>query len=135
MSSGQVGDKVIVFSCSWHAHSAIDAAGKERIAHSPAVVPIRLSCIGRISPGLILKAYQGGAAGVCLLGCPEEECRYQTGNEQAREVYLETRELLKLLGYNPDTLQYQQLQAGQGAHYLEVVENLLQIIVDNQDSP
>lgn len=133
MSRGQSGSKVIVFSCSWHAHSGMDAAGKARGSLSPAVVPIQLSCIGRISAGLILKAYEGGAAGVCLLGCPEDECRYQTGNEQAREVFVEARELLGLLGYNPETLIYQQLEAGEGESYLESVDNLLKVVAEDQD--
>lgn len=133
MSSSRTRNKVVVFSCSWHAHSAVDAAGKARPSHSPAVIPIRLSCIGRISTGLILKAYQEGAEGVCLLGCPDDECRYQTGNEQAQGVCQEAKELLALLGHNPDTLIYQQLPAGEGEGYLEIVESLLKVIAENQD--
>ena len=133
MSGSRSGSKVIVFSCSWHAHSGMDAAGKAKQNLSPAVVPIRLSCIGRISSGLILKAFEGGAAGVCLLGCPEDECRYQTGNEQARKVLGETRELLELLGYNPETLIYQQLHADEGESYLEAVDNLLKIIEEDRN--
>jgi F420-non-reducing hydrogenase iron-sulfur subunit len=133
MSANRTKEKVIVFSCSWNAHSSLENAGKKRMAYSTAVVPIRLSCIGRISPGLILKAYEDGASGVCLLGCPDDECRYQTGNEQAEEVFKETRELLGLLGYTPETLQYRQLPAGEGESFLEIVENLLKVIAENQD--
>ena len=133
MSARRPRKKVIVFSCSWHAHSSLDNAGKRRMAHSTAIVPIQLSCIGRISPGLIIKAYQGGASGVCLLGCPENECRYQTGNEQAQEVFTETRELLGLLGFNPKTLQYQQLAAGEGESFLEALDHLLKVIAENQE--
>jgi F420-non-reducing hydrogenase iron-sulfur subunit len=128
MSSGGMKQKVILFTCNWQAFSSLDAAGRQGLSHSTAVIPIRLSCLGRISPGIILKAYEKGAAGVCLLGCPEGQCRYQSGNRQAREVFQETRELLKLLGLNEETLQYQLIPGEDGQRYLEILEHMLEII-------
>lgn len=126
MSKVKTRQKVILFTCNWHAYSSMEAVARDGISYSTAVVPIRLSCLGRISPGIILKAFEGGAAGVLLLGCPEGQCRYQTGNLEAYKVIEETRSLLNLLGYDKNRLEYQLLPAENGEIYLEVLNRFLE---------
>ena len=120
--------KVIVFTCNWQAYSSLEAAGIEGLGYSASVIPIRLSCLGRLSPGIILKAFEGGAAGVCLVGCAEGECRYQNGNIEAREVFKEARNLLKLLGTNENLLQYHLINAGNGSDYVNIMDSLMKTI-------
>ncbi len=124
--------KIILFTCNWHAFSSLEAAGKNNLAYSPALVPIRISCLGRITPGIILKAFEGGAAGVCLIGCPEGECRYQNGNKEAREVFEESRTMLGLLGYSENLLQYHLISAGDGESFQENINQLVKNIQDNR---
>ncbi len=124
-------EKIILFTCNWHAFSSLEAIGINNLSYSPALIPIRLSCLGRITPGIILKAFEGGAAGVCLVGCPEGECRYQNGNQEARQVYEESRDLLRLLGYNENLLQYHLVTAGDGKSLQNNVEQLVAVIQEN----
>ena len=124
--------KIILFTCNWHAFSSLEAAGKNNLVYSPALVPIRISCLGRITSGIILKAFEGGAAGVCLIGCPEGECCYQNGNQEAREVFEESRTLLRLLGYNENLLQYHLVSAGDGESFQENIDQLVKNIQDNR---
>ena len=124
--------KIILFTCNWHAFSSLEAAGKNNLVYSPALIPIRISCLGRITPGIILKAFEGGAAGVCLIGCPEGECRYQNGNQEAREVFEESRTLLMLLGYNENLLQYHLISAGDGESFQKNMDQLVKNIQDNR---
>ena len=124
--------KIILFTCNWHAFSSLETAGKNNLVYSPALVPIRVSCLGRITPGIISKAIEGGAAGVCLIGCPEGECRYQNGSQEAREVFEESRALLRLLGYNENLLQYHLISAGDGETFQTNVDNLVKTIQDNR---
>ena len=125
MSKVKTKQKVILFTCNWHAYSCLETFGREGLSYSTAVVPIRLSCLGRISPGIILKAFEGGAAGVLLLGCPENHCRYETGNLEAYKVVEETRSLLKLLGYDQNKLEYKLLPAESGEEYLDILNSFL----------
>jgi coenzyme F420-reducing hydrogenase delta subunit len=62
---------------------------------------IRLDCSGRMQPGLILKAFEMGAAGVLVLGCPPRLCHYERGNERAAAVCQQARALAGLLGLPP----------------------------------
>ena len=125
MNKVKTKQKVILFTCNWHAYSCLDGIGKVKTSYSTSVVPIRLSCLGRISPGIILKAFESGAAGELLLGCPEGQCRYETGNLEAAKVVEETKTLLNLLGYDDKRLDYQFLPAESSDDYLDILNNFL----------
>jgi coenzyme F420-reducing hydrogenase delta subunit len=133
MSKVKTGQKVVLFSCNWHAFSSIEVAGKKKLSSSAAVAPIQLSCLGRVSPGIILKAFEEGAAGVLLLGCPEGQCHYETGNLEALKVIEETKSLLKLLGYDPNRLDYQLIPAENGEQYLEVLNSFWSRLQNGRD--
>jgi coenzyme F420-reducing hydrogenase delta subunit len=134
MSKVKTSQKVILFTCNWHAYSSLEAVSRKRLAYSTAVVPIQLQCLGRISPGIILKAFEEGAEGVLLMGCPEGQCRYETGNQEARKVIDQTRSILKLLGYNENRLEYQLLPAQDGEKYLEVLNSFWSRLQNGQDT-
>lgn len=95
----------MLFTCNWHSYSSLEYAGKNKLTYPDGVFPILLSCLGRITPGILLKAFEKGADGVFLIGCPEGDCHYQTGPDQVKEVVEETQQLIKLLGYDKKQLQ------------------------------
>ena len=134
MSKNGKSRKIVLFTCDWHAYSSLEAAGINGEKLSPNVIPIRISCLGRITPGLILKAFEGGAGGVCLAGCPEGSCRYQDGNLEAKQVVEESKALLKLLGYDEDLLIFSLLPAGDGAGFAEVLADFAQTIEEKGQS-
>jgi len=125
MSKAKTSSKVILFTCNWHAYNSLEALAREGLSYSPAVVPIRISCLGRISPGIILKAFEGGAAGVLVLGCPEGHCRYQTGNLEALQVIEETSKLMKVMGLDKNKLAFKLLTADDGKQSLQILEDFL----------
>ena len=133
MSKVKSSQKIVLFSCNWHAYSSLEAAGKKKQSSSAAVAPVLLPCLGRISPGIILKAFEEGAGGVLLLGCPEGQCQYETGNLEALKVLEESRSLLKLLGYDPNQLDYQLLPAEVGEGYLEVLNSFWNRVQNGRD--
>lgn len=59
---------------------------------------VPIICTGKIDATHMLDAFQAGADGILILGCPEGDCHYQDGNYEARKrVYL-VRSLLESLG-------------------------------------
>lgn len=58
-------------------------------------------CSGRIDPRYILKAFEGGASKVCLLACPDGECKLLEGNLRAVKRIESARELLEEAGIAP----------------------------------
>jgi len=126
--------KIILFTCNWNAYSGLEVAGAEKRSYSTSVHPIRISCLGRITPGIILKAFEKGAKGVYLLGCLEGECHYETGSQQIKQVFLETRNLLKLLGYQDNQFQMDFVAAGNGKSFVENIQRFVKGIEENQEN-
>jgi len=126
--------KIILFTCNWNAYSGLEAAGAEKRSYSASVHPIRISCLGRITPGIILKAFEKGAKGVYLLGCLEGECHYETGSQQIKQVFLETRNLLKLLGYHDNQFQMDFVAAGNGKSFVDNIQRFVKGIEENKEN-
>jgi coenzyme F420-reducing hydrogenase delta subunit len=84
----------IAFRCNW-------AREAEPTRHAELKL-VRVACIGRIPAGLLLQAIEHGAGQVLVLGCPENECRHQNGVRLARAQVGIVRDLLHLLGLDPD---------------------------------
>ncbi len=117
--------KVIVFTCNWSAYSGLEGAGEARLPYSPDVFPLRVTCLGRIHPGLILEAFEQGATGVMLLGCPPDRCHFDFGSKNAEAVFDKTRALLRLLGFSEKQFALHHIVAGDGPGFAETVQRFV----------
>jgi F420-non-reducing hydrogenase iron-sulfur subunit len=117
--------KVIVFTCNWNAYSGLEMAGYERLSLPAGVRPVKVMCLGRLHPGLVLKAFELGADGVLMLGCPPGECRYEFGNSRAAELFEETRALACLLGIGEERLRLDWVAAGDGEAFAQKVREFV----------
>jgi F420-non-reducing hydrogenase iron-sulfur subunit len=122
--------RIILFTCNWNGYSGIEEAGAQKIQYSPDIYPIRISCIGRITPGIILKAFEKGADGVYLLGCSENDCQYQTGNQHVEKVFAESFNLLNLMGYKENQLKLGFISVGDGETFVNEMHNFVVEIKD-----
>jgi coenzyme F420-reducing hydrogenase delta subunit len=126
MSTANSTKKILLVTCNWHAYHSLEAAGIDKKEYSTYVHPLRLPCLGRVTPGIILKAFVKGADGVYLLGCPEGKCQYQTGSEQVEKVYLETKEMIKLLGFDEGHLGLDFIKAGESDLIVRCIQEFIQ---------
>jgi heterodisulfide reductase subunit A/F420-non-reducing hydrogenase iron-sulfur subunit len=62
---------------------------------------------------MVLKAFEKGADGVMLVGCPAEECHYEFGSRRAAELFVEVRRLAKLLGFREEQLEFHEVRTGE----------------------
>jgi len=116
---------LIVFTCNWHAYQGLEMAGASQLGYDTRVLPVRLACLGRMSAGIILKAFEQGAVGVLLLGCPQGMCQYESGFGHAEEVVAQARKFLKLLGYSQKRLKLGTLRAEADQSYADTVDTFL----------
>ena len=116
---------LIIFTCNWHAYQDMEMAGASKQGYDVRVLPVRLTCLGRISSGIILKAFEQGALGVLLLGCPSGTCQYESGFAQAEEVVDQTRKFLGLLGYSQERLRLGSITAETDQSFAETVDTFL----------
>ena len=117
--------KVVLFTCNWNAYSSLEAAGRASLTYQACVHPVRVLCLGQLSPGTILKAFERGADGVLLLGCPPGSCHYEFGRQCAERSIEETRRLAALLGIHAGRLGIDSLGPGEGGAFVEKVNEFV----------
>jgi len=123
---------VLVFTCNWNPYSGMETAGIERLSYSTRVYPIRVMCLGRLQPAIVLKAFERGARGVLLLGCPQDECRYEFGGRRAEETFAVARDLVRTMGYSDQWLKLDRLAAGDGNAWVNKIQTFLAGLNGNQ---
>lgn len=65
---------------------------------------VNVMCSGRVTPGLVLKAFELGADGVMVCGCEKGACHYSFGNERQVEMFETSRKLAGLIGLEHERL-------------------------------
>jgi coenzyme F420-reducing hydrogenase delta subunit/Pyruvate/2-oxoacid:ferredoxin oxidoreductase delta subunit len=93
--------RIVVFGCRRSAGRAMAAAPKPGLVDL-AFVP--MPCAGRIEDDLVFSAFTGGADGVLLAACHEDNCRTHHGSPKARRRFERLRDLLAETGFDPDRL-------------------------------
>ena len=90
--------RIVAFVCNWC------SGGEEVSSDSSGVRIINVMCSGRVTPGLVLKAFELGADGVMVCGCEKGACHYSFGNEKQAEMFETSRKLANLIGLEPERL-------------------------------
>ena len=91
--------RIAVFCCENSAYKAVETVTDPDILASIDVV--RLPCSGKIEAGLVLKTLERSFGGVIVLGCPEENCKYISGNKRAGRRIASVKSLLTGAGLDP----------------------------------
>lgn len=93
-------NKIVAFCCENSALQAAAAVTDPAVLEAVDIVP--LPCTGKVEIGLVLKCLEQGKAGVLVLGCPVDNCKYLIGSTRARKRILATKKLLKEAGVNEE---------------------------------
>ena len=83
--------KIVCFTCNW-------AFCEEKIRVPYNVNVVRVMCVGRIDPALVLETFEKGADGVMLAGCKPPDCHFIDGNLHAERAVKMLKKLLALTG-------------------------------------
>ncbi len=113
--------RIVIFTCNWNAHESLQDAGQRHLHFPSGVMPLKVDCLGQLGASAVLRAFEKGADGVMLVGCPPEECHYEFGSRRAMELFDQVRELAKLLGFGEERLELVQVSAGGGEALTEKV--------------
>ena len=106
--------RIAGFVCNWGAYSGVEMAGVDKREYPASIKLVKVMCLGRLHLGLILKAFELGADGVMLLGCPAENCYYESGMERTKELFTQARKMLNLLGIDQKRLALVEVPLGRG---------------------
>jgi coenzyme F420-reducing hydrogenase delta subunit len=116
--------EITVFTCIYCAYMAADTAGALRIKYPADIKLVKLPCTGKTDARYLLEAFEQGADGVCVVGCPIGNCHHVHGNVrgQARVAY--TKDLLDQIGLDGDRLEMHFVSGGMGATFGKIIEGM-----------
>jgi len=88
-------------------------------------------CSGRVDLAFVLRAFSNGMDGVFIGGCHLNECHYITdGNHHAYGMVQICKKLMKQIGLNPERLRIEQVSAGEGIRFAEVMNDFSRKLKD-----
>ncbi|RKY84191.1 methyl-viologen-reducing hydrogenase subunit delta, partial [candidate division KSB1 bacterium] len=120
--------KIIAFCCNWCSYAGADGAGVARIQMRPYFRIIRTMCSSRISPELILEAFQKGAWGVLVLGCHPGDCHYKSGNYKTLRRINLLKRVLKQFGIEEQRLRLDWVSASEGAQFAKIMDEMIETV-------
>ncbi len=112
--------KIVAFLCTWCSYSGADLAGISRLKSPATIRALRVPCSGRVSPELILRAFDQGADGVLVLGCHIGECHYDNGNHRTAKRIPTLQALLGFVGLEPERLRLDWVSASEGERFASI---------------
>lgn len=113
--------KIIGFLCTWCSYTGADLAGTARLKSPWNMRALRVPCSGRVSPELVMRAFDEGADGVLVLGCHIGECHYDTGNHRAAKRIPVLHSLMAFAGLEPERIHLDWVSASESGRFVKLV--------------
>ncbi len=113
--------KIISFLCTWCSYTGADLAGTARLKSPWNIRAVRVPCSGRVSPELVMRAFDEGADGVLVLGCHIGECHYDTGNHRAAKRIPILHSMMSFAGLEPERLHLDWVSASEADRFAKLV--------------
>ena len=126
---------IVAFACNWCSYAGADMAGISRLQYPTNIRTIRVMCSGRVTPGMILRAFEQGADGVFVSGCHIGDCHYGFGNKMAEKQITLTQRLIEMLGLEPERLQLEWISASEGEKFATSIRLFVERIRELGRSP
>jgi F420-non-reducing hydrogenase iron-sulfur subunit len=110
--------KIICFSCnfSW---GYLSIEQKQSIDKHVSVI-----CSGRVKNYHLLHAFEHGADGVLVLGCPDGSCHFHNGNYHTRKKFSILKKTLKDFGIEPERIRLQYHNDPDGAKIPVLIDQM-----------
>jgi len=106
-----------------------------RLSYPSSVKIVRVPCTGRVDIIHILKAFEHGADGICLIGCMEGDCHYLVGNLRAKKRVGQVKHLLDECGIGGERVAMFNLSAAEGQRFAEVAREITEKILTLGPNP
>ncbi len=97
--------KIVCFLCNWIFCNDRDTVIGDELDTKCDLRTVRVACLGRIDPVIILEVFADGAEGVLMQGCSPPDCHFLEGNLYAEKAFELLKRLLSLSGLDSKRLQ------------------------------
>ncbi len=116
-----VDPKIIAFCCDQSGYPALEMVGGLEMNLPRNVEFVRVPCAGRIETLYLLKALEGGADGVMIFACHEENCQFLRGNLRAKGRLSYAHRLLEKIGLEKERIDICHLATNSGPKLAETL--------------
>ncbi|MFQ5957633.1 MAG: FAD-dependent oxidoreductase [Candidatus Brocadiales bacterium] len=103
-SGPELGPRVVVFLCQYDPQSEGLISRLNQTESN--IRTVQVSCIGKMDPLLVLRAFEEGADGAVVAASLQGECPYQTGHAWAKKRIDHATEVLKDVGLDTQRIQW-----------------------------
>ncbi len=90
----------------------------------------RLACGGKLQVSSLLKAFENGADGVYVVGCPKDSCHNIMGSLRAAKKVIAIKKALQELGVEPERIEMFHLERGLHPEFITVGKKMATQIKD-----
>ncbi len=127
--------KIIGFVCNWSLPVGVDVASPSPIHGYPKIRIVRVMCVGRIDPAIVLETFARGADGVLVIGCHPPDCHYIEGNLQAERKIKMLKKLISRTGLEPERLRLDWAYASEIERFAKIISDFRNQVTALGQSP
>jgi coenzyme F420-reducing hydrogenase delta subunit len=120
--------EITAFMCIYCADMAADTAGALRVQYPANVKLVKMPCTGKTDVQYILNAFEHGADGVYVVGCPVGNCHHVRGNERAKFRIDRLKGMLDEIGIGSERLDMFFVSGGMGETFAKVAHEMTERI-------
>jgi coenzyme F420-reducing hydrogenase delta subunit len=91
-----------------------------RLQYPGSIRIIKVPCTGKVDTLHLLRSFEKGADGVCVVGCLEGDCRFNSGNLRARTRVEQASKILDTVGVGGERVRMFNLSSGEGPRFAEI---------------
>jgi len=126
-----------LFSCHYTCQqtSAMDGNGLSNINFPENIKINRVVCTGKIEVTTLLKAFEEGADGVYVVGCPLDTCHNAKGSQRAAKRVETVRGALAELNVEPDRIKMYHTPRGLHHEFVEAAHEMNGIVTKLGPTP
>lgn len=118
-------NKVMVYCCQNSAWKAVENARAEKIEMPNNINFTRVPCLERLNIGMLIKAFEDGADGVFVIGCPTGSCTNLNGTDRAKVRVAEVKNLLNKNGNSKVRIDYCSINCFSGHNLVDLIKSFL----------
>ncbi|HEX7320827.1 MAG TPA: hydrogenase iron-sulfur subunit [bacterium] len=126
---------IVAYCCNWCSYPAADGAGVSRLQYPANIKIIRVMCGGRVTPAMVLKAFELGADGVLVATCHFEDCHYIFGARKAADTHKISERLVGMLGIEPVRLRLDWISSAETTKFAKVATEFTETVRKLGPSP
>jgi coenzyme F420-reducing hydrogenase delta subunit/heterodisulfide reductase subunit C len=117
------GKKLLVFACNWSMFPGLQLS-ESPFMKTPYGIIVSM-CSGRVAPELVLDAFDEGAWGVLIAGCPPEECDHN-GNYKTKRRLILLKNVLRQLNIESNRIRLEWFSTGESAKLEQAIDDYIE---------